>query len=153
MRDGPCLELIIVSSNFQALILLRGISLKAINSSKKVLKIAGCALSRINSVVISARTVLGKSKRGLANGGLSPKFSEKIGQKSFRENRAPLGLIGAFSVPIGAFLGLSGTDSSTPHWSQPRGGSRNSPERAFFWAQVAPFGLSPRLLSPPFGFP
>ena len=29
----------------------------------------------------------GKSKRGLTNGGLSPKFSEKIGQKSFPENR------------------------------------------------------------------
>ena len=61
LRDGPCLELVIVSSNFQALPPLAGqitgIGLKAINSSKKVLKITGPALFRINSVIISARTV------------------------------------------------------------------------------------------------
>ena len=57
------MELIIVSSNFQALLLLSlagqitGIGLKAINSSKKVLKITAPALFRINSVIISARTV------------------------------------------------------------------------------------------------
>ena len=60
-RDEPCLESIIVSSNFQALLLLQDklleIGLKAINSSKKVLKIIGPALFRINSVIISARTV------------------------------------------------------------------------------------------------
>ena len=37
---------------------IAGISLKAINSSKKVLKITGSALSRMNSVIISARTVV-----------------------------------------------------------------------------------------------
>ena len=61
MRDGPCLELIIVSSNFQALLVLQDklleSVLKAIISSKNVLKITGPALSRINSVIISARTV------------------------------------------------------------------------------------------------
>ena len=36
---------------------MTGIDLKAINSSKKVLKITGPALFRINSVIISARTV------------------------------------------------------------------------------------------------
>ena len=36
---------------------LTGISLKASNSSKKVLKITGPAHSRINSVTIAARTV------------------------------------------------------------------------------------------------
>ena len=36
---------------------ITGIGLKAINSSKKVLKITGPALFRINSVIISARTV------------------------------------------------------------------------------------------------
>ena len=51
---------------------------------------------------------LGKSKRGLTNGGLSPKFSEKIGQNSFRENRAFSGPIGAFSGSVGAFWGLIG---------------------------------------------
>ena len=37
---------------------ITGIGLKAINSSKKVLKITGPALFRINSVIISARTVV-----------------------------------------------------------------------------------------------
>ena len=90
---------------------------------------------------------LGKSKRGLTKGGLSPKFSEKIGQKSFQENRAFSGLIGAFSGPIGAFLG---TDSSAPH---SRGEAAEIPPKQPFWAQLAPFGLSPRLLSPRLDFP
>ena len=93
---------------------------------------------------------LGKSKRGLTNGGLSPKFSEKIGQKSFRENRALSGLIGTFSGAIGAFSGLIGTDSSAPH---SRGEAAEIPPKGPFWAQLAPFGLSPRLLSPPLDFP
>ena len=50
------MELIIVSSGFQALLLLQdlftGIGLKAIDSSKKVLKITGPALIRSNSVII-----------------------------------------------------------------------------------------------------
>ena len=73
---------------------------------------AGRSISRADCEEMQA---FGKSKRGLTNGGLSPKFSEKIGQKSFRENRAFSGLIGAFSGPIGAFSGLIGTDSSAPH--------------------------------------
>ena len=58
--------IIIVSSNFQALLLLQdkitgiGIGLKAMNSSKKVLKITGPALFRINSVIISARTEISR---------------------------------------------------------------------------------------------
>ena len=36
---------------------ITGINLKAIDSSKKVLKVTGPAFSRINSVIISARTV------------------------------------------------------------------------------------------------
>ena len=93
---------------------------------------------------------VGKSKRGLTNGGLSPKFSEKIGQNSFRENRAFSGLIGAFSAPTGAFSGLIGTDSSAPH---SRGEAAKIPPKGPFWAQLAPFGLSPRLLSPRLDFP
>ena len=92
----------------------------------------------------------GKSKRGLTNGGLSPKFLEKIGQKSFRENRAFSGLIGAFSGPIGAFSGLIGTDYSAPH---SRGEAAKVPPKGPFWAQLAPFGLSPRLLSLRLDFP
>ena len=51
---GPCLfpGLLIVSSNF-----ISGIGLKEINSSKRVLKITGPALFRINSAIVSARTV------------------------------------------------------------------------------------------------
>ena len=78
--------------------------------------------------------------------GLSPKFSEKIGQKSFRENRAFSGLIGAFSGPIGAFSGLIGTDSSAHH---SRGEAAEIPPKGPFWAQLAPFGLSPRLAEIP----
>ena len=64
LRDRPCLELTIVSSNFQALLFLQdkwleiGISLKAINSSKKVLEISGPSLSGMHAVVISARTAV-----------------------------------------------------------------------------------------------
>ena len=61
------------------------------------------------------KTFLGKSKRGLTNGGLSPKISEKIGQQSLRANRAFSRLSGAFSGPIGAFSGPIGTNSSAPH--------------------------------------
>ena len=68
--------------------------------------------------------LLGKSK-------LSPKISEKIG-------------------PIGAFLGLIGTDSSAPH---SRGDAAEIPSKKPFWAQLAPFGQSLRLLSPRLDFP
>ena len=44
-----------------------GISLKAINSSKRVLKITGPALSRINSVIISEQTVCLGLARKLAH--------------------------------------------------------------------------------------
>ena len=67
-RDGSCLELIIVSSNFQTLLALAGqitgIGLREINFSKKVLKITGPALFRINSVIISARTVVSFGAQG-----------------------------------------------------------------------------------------
>ena len=93
---------------------------------------------------------LGKFKGGLTNGGLSPKFSEKIGGKSFLGNRAFSGLIGSFSGPIGAFSGLIGTDSSAPHR---HGGRGEVAPKGPFLAQLAPFGPSPRLLSPPLDFP
>ena len=87
--------------------------------------------------------ILGKSKRGLTNGGLSPKFSEKIGQKSFRENRTFSGLIGAISGPIGAFLGLIGTAA---------GRQQKFPERAFL-GPIAAFWARPPFAKPPFGLP
>ena len=55
--------------------------------------------------------LFGKSKQGLINRVLNPKFLEKIGAKSFLENRAFSGLIEAFPLPIGAFS----TTSSTLH--------------------------------------
>ena len=82
--------------------------------------------------------------------GLSPKFSEKIGQNSFGKIRAFSGPIGAFSGSVGAFSGLIGTDSSAPH---SRGEAPGIPPKGPFWAQLVPFGLSPCLLSPPLDFP
>ena len=94
--------------------------------------------------------ILGKSKRELTNGGSSPKVSEKIGGKSFLENRAFSGLIGAFPGPIGAFSGPIGTNSSAPHSC---GGTAEIPPKRLFLAQLAPFGPSPPLLSPRLDFP
>ena len=99
---------------------------------------------------VTLQVNLGKSKGGLTNGGLSPKFSEKIGGKSFLGNRAFSGLIGSFSGPIGAFSGPIGTDSSAPHR---HGGRGEIAPKGPFLAQLAPFGPSPRLLSPPLDFP
>ena len=92
-----------------------------------------------------------KSKRGLTNGGLSPKFfQKKFGGKSFQENRAFSGQIGAFSGPIGAFSGPIGTNSSARHSHEGR--AEIAPKGPFL-AQLAPFGPSPPLLSPPLDFP
>ena len=88
---------------------------------------------------------LGKSKRGLTNGGLSPKFSEKIGGKSFLENRAFSGQNGAISGLVGAFSGPIGTNSSAPH---SHGARAEIATKGPFLARLAPFGLSPPLLSP-----
>ena len=95
-------------------------------------------------------TKRGKSKGGLTNGGLSPKFSEKIGGKSFLENRAFSGQIGAISGLIGAFSGPIGTNSSAPH---SHGGRAEIAPKGPFLARLAPFGLSPPLLSPRLDFP
>ena len=100
--------------------------------------------------IFGGGVILGKSKGGLTNGGLSAKFSEKIGGKSFLGNRAFSGLIGSFSGSIGAFSGPIGTDSSTP---RRRGGRGEIAPKGPFLAQLAPFGPSPRLLSPPLDFP
>ena len=61
LREMPCLELIIVSSNFQALLFLQDRLLESVWKlviPVKILKIAGPALSRINSVIFSARTAI-----------------------------------------------------------------------------------------------
>ena len=89
----------------------------------------------------------GKSKGGLTKGGLSPKFSEKIGGNSFLRNRAFSGQIGTFSGPIGAFSGPIGTNSSAPH---SHGGRAEIAPKGPFLAQLAPFGP---FAKPPFGFP
>ena len=94
--------------------------------------------------------ILGKIQRGLTNGGLSPKFSEKIGGKSFLENRAFSGQIGAISGLVGTFSGPIGTNSSAPH---SHGGRAEIGPKGPFLARFAPFGLSPPLLSPRLDFP
>ena len=96
-------------------------------------------------VVFGLSMILGKSKGGLTKKGLSPKFSEKIGGKSFLRNRAFSGQIGTFSGPIGAFSGPIGTNSSAPH---SHGGRAEIALKGPFLAQLAPFGPSPSLLSP-----
>ena len=61
VTDRPCLELTIVSSNFRFALLagqMTGISRTVVNSSKRVFQIIGPSLSRANSVIISARTVV-----------------------------------------------------------------------------------------------
>ena len=86
-------------------------------------------------------------KRELTNGGKSPKFSEKIGGKSFLEKlglfRADWGLSRAYRRPIR-------TDSSAPHSHKER--AEIAP-KALFLAPLAPFGPSPRLQSPRLDFP
>ena len=55
------MEWILVSSNFQALLFLQGKLLESVGKPwipVKSLKIAGLALSRINSVIVSSRTVM-----------------------------------------------------------------------------------------------
>ena len=88
---------------------------------------------------------LGKSKGELTNGGLSPKFSEKI-------LPGKSGLFGANWRHFRAGRGLFGADRHqflcTP---QPRGKSRNCPERALF-GPIGPFRAKPPFAKPPFGF-
>ena len=69
--------------------------------------------------------------------GLKPQNFGEHRQKSFLENRAFSGLIGAFSGRIGAFLGPTGTRSS-------EGEEQNLPRKGLFGLTGA-CGPSPRL--------
>ena len=92
------------------------------------------------------RHFLGKSKRGLTNGGVSHKFSAKILPRKS-------GLFGPDWSLFRAYRGLFGADwDRFLHTSQP-GKAAEIPPKGPFWAQMAPFGLSPRFAKPPFGFP
>ena len=91
-----------------------------------------------------------KSKGGLTNGGLGPKFSEKIGGN-------PSWKIGPFQGKLAPFQGWSGPfrGRSGPiplHTHKPRVKSRNCPERALF-GPIGPFRAKPPFAKPPFGFP
>ena len=76
----------------------------------------------------------------------------------FRENRAKIlpgksGLFGPDWSLSRAYRGLFGADwDRFLRTSQPRGAAE-IPPKGPFWAQLAPFGLSPRLLSPRLDFP
>ena len=73
---------------------------------------------------------------------------------TLRSNKSTMRSSFSTAGPFWAYQGLFGADwDQFLRTSQPLGDGRNSPERAFLWAQLAPFGQSPRLLSPPFGFP
>ena len=79
---------------------------------------------------------------GLTNGGLSPKFSEnrgEIGSGKSGLSRASWGLFGADWDQL-------------PHIPQPRGKTRNCPERALF-GPIGAFQANPPFAKPPFGFP
>ena len=80
------------------------------------------------------------------------KYSEKIRQQSFLENRDLSGLTGALSGPIGVFLGLIGTklNSSTSHSC---GETAAIAPKGPFLSRLGPFGPSPRLTSPRLDFP
>ena len=84
-----------------------------------------------------------KSKRELTNGGLSPKFPEKIGGKSALEHRA-------FSAFPGPLFG-AGRDQFLCT-SQLRGKSRNCSARALF-GPIGAFRAKAPFAKPPFGFP
>ena len=82
LRDGPCQEFSIASSNFEASLFRQEKLLESV-CSKKVLKFTTPALFRINSVIISARTSLVKCLscrmpyQSLHRLNALPSFSEK----------------------------------------------------------------------------
>ena len=96
------------------------------------------------------RVCWGKSKGGAHKRGLKPQI--------FRENRAKIlpgksGLFGPDWSLFRAYRRLFGADwDRFLRTSQPRGAAE-IPPKGPFWAQLAPFGLSPRLLSPRLDFP
>ena len=73
---------------------------------------------------------LGKSKRGLTNGGLSPKFSEKIGGKSFLEIFPFRGKLAPFQGRSGPFRGRSGP---IPLHPTATGEAQKLPRKGPFW--------------------
>ena len=114
---------------------------------KKEIKIStksGCRKRR------SAKGVLGKIQRGAHKRGLKPQI--------FRENRGEIlpgksGLFGANRDHFRAGRGLFGADRDQfLRTLQPRGKSRNCPERALF-GPIGAFWAKPPFAKPPFGFP
>ena len=95
LRGRPCLELIIVSSNFQRFALLAGqttgISLKALNSSKKVLEIIGPALSRIDLRTLPPPTGLKIPKIGKKGFGIKElPFPSAAAEKGALSQKIPI---------------------------------------------------------------
>ena len=93
---------------------------------------------------------IGKIQRGAHKRGLKPQI--------FRENRGEIlpgksGLFGANWRHCRAGRGLFGADRDQFLCTlQPRGKSRNCPERALF-GPIGPFRAKPPFAKPPFGFP
>ena len=96
------------------------------------------------------RLNFGKIQTGAYKRGLKPQI--------FRENRAKIlpgksGLFGPDWSLFRPYRGLFGADwDRFPCTSQPRGGSKNSPERAFL-GPIGAFWAKPPFAKPPFGFP
>ena len=98
----------------------------------------------------SLRFFIGKIQTGAYKRGLKPQI--------FRENRAKIlpgksGLFGPDWSLFRPYRGLFGADwDRFLRTSQPRGGSKNSPERAFL-GPIGAFWAKPPFAKPPFGFP
>ena len=95
------------------------------------------------------RKEIGKIQRGAHKRGLKPQIFRENRGKSFPENRAFSGQIGAISGLVGPFSGPIGTNSSAPH---SHGGRAEIAPKGPFLARLALFGLSPPLLSPRLDF-
>ena len=132
------------------------------NLLRTLLRVACCCMTPLVCILFSdvtkkchcgvSRKVsqkwLGKSKRGLTIGGLGPNFERKPGGNPSWENEPFQGNLGA----LGLFEPFRGRSEPIPPHPLPQPRAEIAPKGPFL-AQLVPFGPSPRLLSPPFGFP
>ena len=100
---------------------------------------------------LAIRKNVGEIQTGAHKRGLKPQIFREIRAKILPEKS---GLFGPDRErPFQGYRGLSGADwDRFLRTSQPRGGSRNSPERAFL-GPIGAFWAKPPFAKPPFGFP
>ena len=91
----------------------------------------------------------GNPNGGSQTGAEAPNFQRKSGKNPSGKS----GLFGPDWSLFRVYRGLFGADwDRFLHALQPRGGSRNSPERAFL-GPIGAFWAKPPFAKPPFGFP